>query len=466
MITFDDKSKPRTMNDVENQIFMLEQFLINPELYKRCLPAFDVSYFDGCRGIARVIRDYFAATATMPSIEYVNMKMPLAKLKIRAPLDTDMMTREYEQFAITKAHENAIYEGVTLIKEGKHDELKRRIEAAAMISLTRKSNRVIMTIDDCDAAPATEWLLQNVWLQGSILNLYGDSNTGKTWIAVDIACRIATNMKWSGQAVNRKGGKVIYVAAESPTSVKTRVADWAALNNAKDALRDDLRILQDAVDLLDPLSVKSFINDFRDEKVECVIIDTLACSTGSGENENNNSEMAKVVANIKLIRDELDCSVMVLHHPTKAGGTERGGGAYKAGIDASIKLTVDESNDEYEILKLNVEKQRDGECVSRYFRKERIISPRFPERTTIRISPHDVKAERANDFWNKAGKILAKGEPLRANQLIKKVKGVDTNASSKQLADVKEKFIDGRYETMELAFVMNEKEEISLCFDK
>jgi hypothetical protein len=51
--------------------------------------------------------------------------------------------------------------------------------------------------------------------------LYGESNTGKTFVALDIAFHIATGLPWNNKTTAQ--GSVIYVAAEGGLSAQHRV---------------------------------------------------------------------------------------------------------------------------------------------------------------------------------------------------------------------------------------------------
>jgi RecA-family ATPase len=57
---------------------------------------------------------------------------------------------------------------------------------------------------------------------GAMSVLYGDSNSGKTFIALDMAFHVATGAPWNDRAVKR--GLVVYVAAEGGTRIRKRLA--------------------------------------------------------------------------------------------------------------------------------------------------------------------------------------------------------------------------------------------------
>jgi putative DNA primase/helicase len=69
-------------------------------------------------------------------------------------------------------------------------------------------------------APPDE-LLQGVLIAGDGSILYGDSNSGKTFFVIDIACAVARGISWFGR--NTEPGLVIYLAAESPASARRRL---------------------------------------------------------------------------------------------------------------------------------------------------------------------------------------------------------------------------------------------------
>jgi hypothetical protein len=94
---------------------------------------------------------------------------------------------------------------------------------------------------DLDAGGLVDGLLG---LSGMTV-LYGESGCGKTFVAVDLGCHIAAGLPWRGMAVEQ--GVVVYVAAESPESVKKRLWAWKR-HHGVDHL--PVLVVQSAVDLL------------------------------------------------------------------------------------------------------------------------------------------------------------------------------------------------------------------------
>ena len=69
-----------------------------------------------------------------------------------------------------------------------------------------------------------EMLVGHVLECGTLAELYGDSNTGKSFVALDLAFSVATGCQWHGEAV-RQGG-VLYFAGEGERGLSRRARAW------------------------------------------------------------------------------------------------------------------------------------------------------------------------------------------------------------------------------------------------
>ena len=79
---------------------------------------------------------------------------------------------------------------------------------------------------------------------GSIL--YGDSNSGKTFFVIDMACGVARGVPWMGKQT--EPGLVVYLAAESPASVRSRIQAYQRHHGVR---VPDFAIVQSPIDLFD-----------------------------------------------------------------------------------------------------------------------------------------------------------------------------------------------------------------------
>ena len=172
--------------------------------------------------------------------------------------------------------------------------------------------------------------------------VYGESGCGKTFWAVDLAGHIACGLPWHGKRVEQ--GPVIYVAAESPESVKRRLYAWRSRHEV-DAM--PIAIVQSSINLMDNDAerIVELGREIIDQygRVALVVIDTLARSMVG--NENSGEDMGAYVMACDTIRAGLDTQVMVIHHCGKndARGA-RGHSSLKAATDQEIEVVANQDS--------------------------------------------------------------------------------------------------------------------------
>src|SRR5262249_7475506 len=90
--------------------------------------------------------------------------------------------------------------------------------------LAPASAGLALTYDDELTTAAPDWLVDRLLVAGSLGLLYGPPAAGKSLLALDWACSIATGEPWLGRPV--RPGPVLYVAAEGSAGLGVRVAAW------------------------------------------------------------------------------------------------------------------------------------------------------------------------------------------------------------------------------------------------
>jgi len=191
---------------------------------------------------------------------------------------------------------------------------------------------------------------------GAMSVLYGDSNVGKTFVALDIAASVASGRTWNGRRV--KKGLVVYVAAEGSRGIYKRIEAWRrsreiAEGSVKLALVPcpvDLRSLQGDTKPLADL-VRKAEADFGEPAV-LIVVDTLSRALAGGD-ENSSVDMGAFIQNCDRLRFATSTHLMVIHHTgkNKAAGA-RGWSGVRAAIDTEIEI-ADRT--------ISVRKQRDIE---------------------------------------------------------------------------------------------------------
>ena len=86
------------------------------------------------------------------------------------------------------------------------------------------SMRFMLNIGPYTNVPqSVDWLVSHVLEDSGITSIIGAPNAGKTFIAVDIACSVATGAKALGVFKTRQAN-VLYLATESVRGLSTRIS--------------------------------------------------------------------------------------------------------------------------------------------------------------------------------------------------------------------------------------------------
>lgn len=170
---------------------------------------------------------------------------------------------------------------------------------------------------------------------------YGGSNSGKTWCVIDIGCAVARGVAWMGKQT--EPGLVIYLAAESPASVRRRLQAYQKHHKVR---VPNFAIVQSPIDLFDGDSDTDLLIETvrkieaeRGQRARLIIGDTLA-RLSAGANENAGQDMGLVVRRFDRIRTECKAHFMLIHHSGKnAAAGSRGWSGVRAAVDTEIEVT-------------------------------------------------------------------------------------------------------------------------------
>lgn len=192
----------------------------------------------------------------------------------------------------------------------------------------------------------TEWLIDGWLVRNTLAGLVGPSGSGKSFLAIDWACRIATGRPWFGGRVHRGG--VFYLAGEGRQGLRKRVAAWEShfetpIAGAPLYLADSLPFLCEpsqaigTIDAIEALSDELMFNCGGAEPA-LVVIDTVARAMG-GANENSAEHMGQLVRAMDWVRERWRSTVLAVHHTGhEAGDRARGSSAFRAALDSEFVL--------------------------------------------------------------------------------------------------------------------------------
>lgn len=186
--------------------------------------------------------------------------------------------------------------------------------------------------------PAPVWAVEGVLPEWGIGQIYGATYTGKTFVALDLALRIANGLPdWFGHKINRRG-PVVYVLMEGSFDFQQRVDAWLAAHPGTTA-KDLYTLEEEEVDLRDPASLKRIIEDVQALGLNpaLVVIDTQGLAT-PGTDENSNTEMNQVMGLCKRLSRQLGAFVTTVHHTGYNTDRSRGASAQKQALDTEIRV--------------------------------------------------------------------------------------------------------------------------------
>lgn len=198
------------------------------------------------------------------------------------------------------------------------------------------------------ARPAPTWIVKGVLPRAELCVLFGESGSGKSFIALDIAAAIDRGIEWRGLRV--KQGRVVYICAEGAGGFRNRMAAYQQAHQCSLGIG----VIANAPNLLqrdDALDVCRAIG-----QADVVIIDTFAQTT-PGANENAAEDMGKALAHCKGIHRATGALVILVHHAGKdLTRGARGWSGLKAAADAELEVLRAESG-----RMLRTSKMKDGE---------------------------------------------------------------------------------------------------------
>ena len=200
---------------------------------------------------------------------------------------------------------------------------------------------VVFADDLPEAFTPPDELVEGVLTVGGGSVLYGDSNSGKTFFVIDMAAAVARGVPWMGR--NTEPGLVVYLAAESPASVRGRLQAYQKHHGVR---VPNFAIVQSPIDLFDGeadtdavIALVRQVELERGQKARLIVGDTLA-RLSAGANENAGQDMGLVVRRFDRIRNECEAHFMLIHHSGKAAANgARGWSGIRAAVDTEIEVT-------------------------------------------------------------------------------------------------------------------------------
>ena len=220
--------------------------------------------------------------------------------------------------------------------------------------------------------PSKVWLVDKVIGARDFCLLYGESGHGKTHVAIDLAFACATGRTFADTFAVSRQLTVAYATGEGVGGLADRLRG-VAQRYGVDADTLPLYLYPDIPQLFEsavsPYGALHFLREWQaaaqanevPAQLDILILDTLH-NASSGADENSAQDAGIVQATMRRLRDELGCTIILLHHAGKNGTSERGSSAIRASADTVLRCTklgslMASSSNKYT---LSCEKLKDG----------------------------------------------------------------------------------------------------------
>ncbi len=220
----------------------------------------------------------------------------------------------------------------------------------------------IRSIDDfLGTARPLEWLIKGFLPKATLGVLYGESGSGKSFLALDICQSLIRGVDWNGHRA-KPISKILYIAAEGVGGFANRVRAYLRQYPDKGA-GYQMDIISDVPpNFTDAVSVHHLLQDINSRGAyDLIVVDTFAQVT-PGSDENSGRDMGAALACCRKISAIARGMVLLVHHSGKdASKGARGHSSIIAAADVIFEVTRDD-----EQRAISVYKQKDGRDGDKY----------------------------------------------------------------------------------------------------
>lgn len=162
---------------------------------------------------------------------------------------------------------------------------------------------------------APEWICEPVVARQSIVFVSGLPETMKTWITLDLAIEVARGGKWLNKFPVKKC-RVLFIDQERHKSETQRRVRKLLIGKEIPSINDLYIQCGTTTRLNLDDSYSAFSNKLQTTRPDLVIVDSFA--TWHTENENDRQSIQTVLERIKQLRQDFNCTFLILDHENKS----------------------------------------------------------------------------------------------------------------------------------------------------
>lgn len=181
-----------------------------------------------------------------------------------------------------------------------------------------------------------KYIVEDTLEAESFSAIIGPSGSGKSFVAIDLACNIATGGYWLGKKCRKR--KVAYMPGEGNAGVNKRLQDWGDLHKGMDDLLDEGLVVASHLPNMHAYTRVEWgilEDQIKALNVDVVVIDTWSRAI-AGADENSAEEISRIIQTLNELQRRVGCSIIPIHHTSKESTFARGSSAFNAALDTEI----------------------------------------------------------------------------------------------------------------------------------
>lgn len=170
-------------------------------------------------------------------------------------------------------------------------------------------------------SPDIDWLVEGLIQRGANGFICAPPKVGKSWLAVDLALSLALGLPWAGFEVRRPAKVALITREDNPALTRWRMDRLLTGKNRTKAdiegqLYVNSREQSPAFRLDESELFAPMIAELKVVKPEFAILDVF--NVLHAADENDNTEMRRVLEELNRLQREVGCAIGVVHHFNKA----------------------------------------------------------------------------------------------------------------------------------------------------
>jgi hypothetical protein len=181
--------------------------------------------------------------------------------------------------------------------------------------------------------------VENVFHHNAFVVLWGESDSGKSFLALDWCLSICTGKAWLGKHAVTQGAAV-YISAEGNAGFGNRIVAWCQSHNSPLPTPDVFGVIPSSFGLTEPKELVEAVKTISTMKKppSIIVIDTLNRNLGAGS-ENDPKDMGAFIRAADVLRETFNCTVVIIHHTGWNNERERGFSGLRGASDTMISAS-------------------------------------------------------------------------------------------------------------------------------